>query len=403
MFRVKQIVAALSLCLLSVFGYTPTVQAAQSNSTNYGVSEVNFGSGGSLRSCSTAYCSKQSAGELAVGNTADAAPQILNNTPTADAYILSTNGTTNFGSANPLRASSVTNRSLLKFDTSSIPANATITSVRLQIYSTNSLGGAYRVHEALDSWTEAGVTWNNQPTWNSTVLASSGIATTNTSLSITLPASSVVRAGNTNYGLDYSTSGVVGLFSSREDGTNPPRLIVDYEGANQARGGFNTDREPVLEMTMAGASISLGVLDAVSTKSGSATFSVRTFPASGYVVIVDGVVPRNTTGHTLSALSTSALSQTGVEQFGVNLRDNSTPNVGADAVKMPDSTFAYGAAATGYDAPNNYKYVNGQTIAQSAKGAGQTDYTLSVIVNISANTPAGAYAGLLSLIAVPTF
>lgn len=47
--------------------------ASQSNSTNYQVNEVFFGSGGELNACSTGnYCAKQSAGELVVGNTASA-------------------------------------------------------------------------------------------------------------------------------------------------------------------------------------------------------------------------------------------------------------------------------------------------------------------------------------------
>lgn len=41
----------------------------QSCSSNYGVSETFFGSGGELQACSASYCSKQSAGELTVGNT----------------------------------------------------------------------------------------------------------------------------------------------------------------------------------------------------------------------------------------------------------------------------------------------------------------------------------------------
>ncbi len=41
----------------------------QTCSSSYGVSESFFGSGGDLNTCSTAYCSKQSAGELTVGNT----------------------------------------------------------------------------------------------------------------------------------------------------------------------------------------------------------------------------------------------------------------------------------------------------------------------------------------------
>ena len=46
--------------------------AAQSSSSNYQVNEVFFGSGGELNSCSTNFCSKQSAGETAVGNSASA-------------------------------------------------------------------------------------------------------------------------------------------------------------------------------------------------------------------------------------------------------------------------------------------------------------------------------------------
>lgn len=47
--------------------------AAQSSSTNYQVNEVFFGSGGTLQSCSSGnYCSKQAAGELAVGQASSA-------------------------------------------------------------------------------------------------------------------------------------------------------------------------------------------------------------------------------------------------------------------------------------------------------------------------------------------
>lgn len=70
--------------------------AAQSSSTHYQVNEVFFGSGGSLNSCSTNYCSKQSAGETAVGNASSANYQTqagfnTDRTP----YIEFTVGTTN--------------------------------------------------------------------------------------------------------------------------------------------------------------------------------------------------------------------------------------------------------------------------------------------------------------------
>lgn len=246
MFRVKQILAALSLCLLSSIAYAPSVQAAQANSTNYGVSEVNFGSGGSLQSCSGQYCAKQSAGELVVG-----------------------------------------------------------------------------------------------------------------------------ESGSANY---------------------------------SARGGANTNREPVLEMIVSGTGIDLGVLDPGLTRSGTTTFSVRTFPASGYSVFVDGNTPRNkSNGNVLAPISGGDISRPGTEQFGINLRQNTAPNVGADVQQIPDSTFASGAPATGYGTQDSFRYVGGEVIATSPKGSGQTNYTISAIANITTSTPSGSYGGRLVLIAVPTF
>jgi hypothetical protein len=246
MVRVKQILAAVLLCLLSVFAITPVVQAAQANSSNYGVSEVNFGSGGELHACSTTYCAKQSAGELVVGNTA-----------------------------------------------------------------------------------------------------------------------------STNY---------------------------------KAQGGFNTNRDPILEVSVNGGPIDLGLLNEASVKSGSTTFSVRSYPAYGYNVLIDGSTPTNNSdGHVLAPMSTAGVSVPGSEQFGINLRANTSPSVGADVVQIPDSTFGFGTPAAGYNTVNNFKYVAGDTIATSPKSSGQTNFTLSIIANITTNTVAGTYKGRLSVIVVPTF
>lgn len=49
-----------------------SVQAAQSQSTNYQVNEVFFGSGGALNNCSASYCAKESIGETAVGKSSSA-------------------------------------------------------------------------------------------------------------------------------------------------------------------------------------------------------------------------------------------------------------------------------------------------------------------------------------------
>jgi hypothetical protein len=69
----KILMAILTGCLL-LFVWSNPVQAAcvsgaQTCSNDYQVNEAFFGAGGALNDCSTHYCSKQAAGETAVGNT----------------------------------------------------------------------------------------------------------------------------------------------------------------------------------------------------------------------------------------------------------------------------------------------------------------------------------------------
>lgn len=63
----KQKIRILLFALLVVLAAPVAAMAAQSSSANYRVNEAFFGAGGELNACSTNFCSKQSAGELAVG------------------------------------------------------------------------------------------------------------------------------------------------------------------------------------------------------------------------------------------------------------------------------------------------------------------------------------------------
>lgn len=65
--QTRRLFAVIGL-LLAITLVPMLASAAQSNSTNFQVNEVFFGSGGELHACSSNYCSKQSAGELAVGH-----------------------------------------------------------------------------------------------------------------------------------------------------------------------------------------------------------------------------------------------------------------------------------------------------------------------------------------------
>jgi hypothetical protein len=68
----KQIIKISLFIVLSLTAAPAIALAAQSSSSNFQVNEVFFGSGGELNACSTSYCSKQAAGELATGKASSA-------------------------------------------------------------------------------------------------------------------------------------------------------------------------------------------------------------------------------------------------------------------------------------------------------------------------------------------
>lgn len=95
-----------------------------------------------------------------------------------DAYIGSQNPDTNYDvSILDIRSQSGNNyRGLVEFSLASIPAGATINSVTLYLYVDNIFGAMgwpeYLQRITDNSWTETGVTWNNQPTTTTTNRAS---------------------------------------------------------------------------------------------------------------------------------------------------------------------------------------------------------------------------------------
>lgn len=173
----------------------------------------------------------------------------------------------------------------------------------------------------------------------------------------------------------------------------------------QFQGGFNTSDEPILEFAVNGGTYDMGVLDYGTTGAVTASFTVRNYLSSGYVVLLNGTAPSISTPnpHTLAPMSSAAASSPGTEQFGVNLVDNGNPNIGANVAQVPDSTFSFGTPVSGYDTTNMFKFVNGDVIAMSPKSSGQTNYALSIIANIARSTPSGQYGGSLNLQVVPTF
>ena len=117
------------------------------------------------------------------------------------------------------------------------PAGATLTGATLRILPTNisvTTGGA-EVHPQLNSWVENTVTWNTQPSWNTTVLATSATPRVGQWLEISLPLSSISLTGDTSVGIRYTASGSNFRFGSREAGSGKPELVLAYDSGTTPR------------------------------------------------------------------------------------------------------------------------------------------------------------------------
>jgi len=181
--------------------------------------------------------------------------------------------------------------------------------------------------------------------------------------------------------------------------------------------GLITPDVPFLEFVVTGATVDLGVLDPSTTASGAAqagactcSFYVRSYVSSSYVVTTMSAPPTSESNVVLTAkavLGAPSGSQS-VEEFGINVVANTSPAIGENPDNQPDITFADGIASTGYDTPDQFKYVQGDIIARASgtantKAWGQTDYTISYITKSSTLTPAGLYSMNHVLVATATY
>jgi hypothetical protein len=178
-----------------------------------------------------------------------------------------------------------------------------------------------------------------------------------------------------------------------------------------AEAGFLTPNAPFLAMIVTPSTLNLGTMTATSTVTGTAAFSIRAYVDSGYVVESMNTTPVNESGKYLANLSSASASSAGTEQFGMNLKQNLTTctnpapaNFGQNPVPIPNSNYATGVAAAGYNTCGLFKYNQGDVIAQSnLNGWGETDYTISYIANISPITSAGVYKMTQDLVVIATY
>ena len=226
---------------------------------------------------------------------------------------------------------------------------------------------------------------------------------------IILPIKAFAQTSSTNYKVEESHFGPGGQLDANSTNYNSQQSVGEETIGNtsstnyQANAGFNTKDDPYLEVYVTGGNTDLGTLSPSSTSTTTSTFYVRAYLASGYSVIMDSDPPTYNT-HQITPMASQAAASPGTEQFGINLKANTSPTTfGADPSQAPDSSFGYGYATPGYDTANVYKYNKGDVIARSDKSSGRTDYTISYIYDISSLSLAGEYVFTQDLIVIGTY
>lgn len=187
-----------------------------------------------------------------------------------------------------------------------------------------------------------------------------------------------------------------------QDNIGAPVVNNSASGQYQQHAGPITTNDPTLSFIVNTPGVDFGRLSTSATKTGVATFSVLNYTSYGYIVQSIGH-PLLNSGHPLAGINPAAPPQAGTEQFGINLKDNTSPDIGAEAVQVPDSSFSLGQAASGYDTPDLFKYAPGDVIAFAPASSGRTDYTVSYVANMSITTPGGVYSGNHTLVVTGTY
>ncbi|HXR49602.1 MAG TPA: hypothetical protein VN778_01070 [Verrucomicrobiae bacterium] len=143
--------------------------------------------------------------------------------------------------------------------------------------------------------------------------------------------------------------------------------------------------------------IDFGELSSSSARSGSSQMLVATNAGNGYNITVDGTTM--TSGvNVIGALTANDVSRPGTDQFGMNLRANSTPAVGINPTGP-----GTGVPVANYNQPNFYQFNPGDTLVSNPTTDNYREFTASYIVNVPKGQASGIYVSTLTYIALATF
>ena len=154
-------------------------------------------------------------------------------TAVADTYVDNTAPSKNFGTTTQILVdNSPVRRTFVKFTVSGVSGTVTSAKLRLHVRDVTDAGsnnGGTVKRVTTTTWSETGVTWNNQPAINGATMGSFGSVSRNTWYAIEVKAA-VTGNGTYSFGIT-STSSDGAFYDSRQTGTKAPKLVVTTEAA----------------------------------------------------------------------------------------------------------------------------------------------------------------------------
>lgn len=146
-----------------------------------------------------------------------------------------------------------------------------------------------------------------------------------------------------------------------------------------------------------GSFVDLGEFSELSSTTMTSQFLVATNAANGYATRINGSTL--TSGNNIiPALDSPNSAQSGVSQFGINLRNNTSPNIGAN----PTGPGTAGPAPN-YNNINQFMFADNDVIASSPIPSDVRKFTVSYVANISEEQAPGFYSTTMSFITLANF
>lgn len=142
----------------------------------------------------------------------------------------------------------------------------------------------------------------------------------------------------------------------------------------------------------------MGEIKSDKTLTAQSQMAAGTNASGGFVIIAE--TPMMSAGTNMIESPTQpTASQTGKNQFGINLVENPELSIGSD----PEGSWTNAVAGAGYDIPNKYKLVSGDVVAYSPNVSLMRKFTVSYILNAQKDLRAGVYTTTINYIASGRF